>query len=189
MNIFLVQTGQTRWEADGRIESPTGAPLTESGVQTGNLTACELSAEEVRAIYAGDGEAEQQTAQLIVEQLKVKLNLRVELRDIDFGLWQGLTREDVKRRQPKLYRQWVESPASTPPPGGETATEAAERLGVALGAIEKKHKDTPVAIVARPMIIAILRCLLTRQSLDELPANIDPTFTWQHFQAEDAAPA
>ena len=186
MNILLVQTGQTTWEADQRIESPTGAPLTEAGLQTANLAACELSAEDIQAVYAGDAEAEEQTARLIVGQVKVKLHLRAELRDIDFGLWQGLTREELRHRHPKLYKQWIDSPASVCPPGGETVSDAAQRLGEVLQAIAKKHRAAPVVIVARPMIIALLRCLLTGQSLDELSANVDPAFTWQHFEVAGA---
>jgi phosphoserine phosphatase len=189
MNIYLVQTGQTTWEADRRVEPPTGSPLTEAGLQAANLAACELSAEDVQAIYAGDAEAEEQTARLIVEHVKAKVHLRPELRDVDFGLWQGLTHDDLKRRHPKVYKQWQDSPASVCPPGGETISDVASRLAEALRTIDKKHKGEPVAIVARPMVVAMLRCLLTGASLDELPANIDPTFTWQHFEAEGDAVA
>ncbi len=185
MNIYLVQTGQTTWDAEERIESPNGAPLTESGTQAANLAACELSAEDAQAVYAGDAEAEAQTAKIITDQLKVKLYLRPELRDLNFGLWQGLTHEDVKRRQSKLYKQWAESPAAVCPPGGEMVSEAVDRLKEALLAIEKKHKGAPVAIVARPMIIGILRCLLTGESLDELSTNIEQTFTWRSYEVED----
>lgn len=185
MNVYLIQTGETTWDADERVESPNGAPLTDSGAQTATLTACELSAEDVQAVYAGDAEAEEQTARLIAEQLKVKLFLRPELRDMNFGLWQGLTHDEIKRRRPKLYKQWLESPAGACPPGGETVAEATERLKHALQAIEKKHKGAPVAIVARPMIIGVLRCLLTHERLDELSANIERTFTWRRFEVED----
>ena len=42
--IFVVQTGQTIWEAQDRIESVPGAPLTEVGASDVERAAGELAA-------------------------------------------------------------------------------------------------------------------------------------------------
>jgi len=160
VNIYVIQTGRTEWEAAERIESANGSPLTPEGERTAGCVATELTAEGIRAVYAAEADAEQQTAKIIAKALRAKVHRSAGLRDLDFGLWQGLTHAEIRRRQPKLYRLWTESPGEVVPPGGEPTAEAADRLTGALKAIAKKQKGAPAAVVVRPMIAEILRRIL-----------------------------
>jgi len=180
--IHVVQTGQTTWEADKRFESPNGSPLTDVGIRTVQTIACELVTEEIVAIYAGDAEAEQQTADILTQELGLKVQFRPDLRDLNYGLWQGLTVDEIKRRQPKLYKQWTESPATACPPGGEAPFDASQRLRAALKAVIKRRKNASIALVARPTIVGVLRCLLTETDLDALWTLVDTGFTWTSFE-------
>ena len=185
--LCLVQTGQTTWEMDGRIESPNGSPLTEVGLKVAQVIACELVTEEIGVIYASDAEAEQQTAKTLAKELGVKIITDPDLRDMDYGLWQGLTIDEIKRRQPKLYKQWREQPAGACPPGGERPEDARRRLAKAVKAIVKRQKRKYVAVVARPLVIGLLRCLLTQTDLSKLWQVVDPTFTWCSCDMDDTA--
>jgi len=184
--LFVVQTGQTIWEVQDRIESVPGAPLTEAGAETaervaGELAACGLP---IRAIYACDGESERQTATLVAQALGMKIRTEPELRELDYGLWQGLTRDELKRRQPKMYRQWAESPSSVRPPGGETLEEAQERLKAAIKSIFKRHKDYAAVLVLRPVAVGLLRCLLTHDPVEQIWSHVDNEFTWGSYEMD-----
>ena len=129
VTLYVVQTGQTTWEAEQRIESATGAPLSETGLRAAEAIGQDLSGREIATIFACDAEAERQTAEIVAAALGAKLRREKGLRELDFGLWHGLTVEEVRRRHPSLWRQWEESPASVRPPGGETLDEACDRTG------------------------------------------------------------
>jgi broad specificity phosphatase PhoE len=187
--LILIQTGQTTWEADQRIESPNGSPLTEAGIETARTMAEQLADEGLSALYACNAEPERQTADVLAKALKVKVVGKAELCDLDYGLWQGLTTAEIKRRQPKLYKQWLESPETACPPGGELPTDAQERLIAAIKAITRRRKDGAIGVVARPLVIALLRCVLSHIDLAELQEQLDPSLTWVTYELDaDALP-
>jgi len=184
--VFLVQTGETIWEAQDRIESVAGAPLTEDGTRDVERAAQELAScqTDIRVVYACDGESERQTAELIAKALNAKVRLEPELRELDYGLWQGLTKEEFKRRQPRLYRQWAEAPASIRPPGGETLDEAQARLKTVVKEILKRHREDAALVVLRPVAVGLLQCLLTNDPVERIWRHVDGEFTWESYEMD-----
>ena len=183
--VYVIQTGQTTWQAESRVESPAGSPLTEEGVQAVQDTARELAHHPIKGVYACTfGEADRQTAELISPILHAKVHNRRQLHELDFGLWQGLTVEEIKRRQPRAYRQWSKSPGSTRPPEGETLAEAHARLKGALKEITKRRKDGSVLVVLRPVLAVLLKCLAEDGSLDELWEQMDEGFRWACYDVD-----
>ncbi len=63
---------------------------------------------------------------LIGAALKLKPKTLERLQNLDHGLWQGMLIEEVKRKQPKVYKQWQEQPENVCPPEGEMLAAAAE---------------------------------------------------------------
>lgn len=170
--VYLVQTGQTVWEVQGRADSTGGEPLTDRGRREIAGIGGDLAGERIKAVYAGCGEAETETAKLIGDRLGVKPQVRKALRELDYGLWQGLTTEEIRRRQPKVYRQWANAPDSVRPPGGETIAEAQKRLKAELRRIVKRHKGGAAVVVCRPVALGVLKCTLTDTPLEELWRNV-----------------
>ncbi len=181
MNLLLVQAGQSTWERDGRFEAPTGAPLTEEGFKHAMRVTDELRAHDAHTIYASDADAEQQTAKVIGHHLHLRMHTEPALNELDFGLWQGLLIEDVRLRQPRIFRQWIDDPNSTCPPGGETLQNAQERLCDALSTIMKRSRRLPSVVVLRPIALGLIRCHLTETPLTDLWDLVDRDFRWQGF--------
>ncbi len=182
--LFIIRTGETTWEKDQRVESSSGAPLSEQGVKQVKAAARDLQRHEIRAVYAGTGEAEIETARLLGKSLKLKVKKRAGLREIDYGLWQGLTLKEIKHRQPKVYRQWQDDPASAKPPGGETLEQAADRLKLALRDILKRHKDEAILLTLRPVALGLALCLLKRDSISSLWKNVSQPMVWASYEAD-----
>lgn len=187
MQLYAVQTGETIWEVQQRLDSLAGVPLSESGRQMAQRVAKELVPHEPTAIYASSGEAEQETAKLLAKQLGVRIRTEPRLDEIDFGLWQGLSMSEIKHRQPKLHKQWLEGPSGVRPPGGESLQEVQDRLCQAVREIGKKSKskkDVPV-IVLRPVALGALRCRLENANLDDLWSHVGRDFTWRSYDVSD----
>ena len=185
MNLLLVQAGESTWEQEGRIEAPSGAPLTEDGFKHATRIAEQLRGRGARTIYASDADAEQQTAKVVAHQLKLRMHTDPLLNDLDFGLWQGLLIEDIRQRQPKLFKQWLESPADTCPPGGEPLQDAQARLLGSLRLLMRHTRRLPMVVVLRPLAMGLVRCHLDDAPLDNLWSVVDRAFT---FAAYDAKP-
>jgi len=180
-----MQTGRTTWEEQSRVESGAGSPLTEQGAMAVQDAAKELPANEITAVYAcTSGEAERQTAELLAKALRLKVRDNKRLRDLDYGLWQGLTMEEIKRRQPRVFRQWTKAPGSVRPPKGETLTEAQDRLRDALKKILKRQKNGSALLVLRPVALGLVKCLTRNEAVDALWQHVDMSFRWSSFEMD-----
>lgn len=69
------------------------------------------------------------------------------LREIDFGLWDGMAFDAVAQRDPDLSRAFWERPGDIAAPGGESWDRAATRVSAAIDAALAAH-DGPLIIVA-----------------------------------------
>ena len=73
-----------------------------------------------------------QTAEILAKALGIKLKKLDRLQNLNQGLWQGMLVEDVRHKQPKVYRQWQEQPENVCPPEGEMLSEADDRVRTAI---------------------------------------------------------
>jgi probable phosphoglycerate mutase len=162
LTILLVRSGLTEYDCQGRIQGTLDVPLSGEGRQQATSTADELAARgtTIDALYAGPCLGAQQTAEVLAQKLKLKPKTLKTLHNLDQGLWQGMLFEEVKSKQPKVFRQWQERPDTVCPPEGETVREATDRLKAAIAKLTKKHKSGTIALVLSQPLASVLRCML-----------------------------
>jgi probable phosphoglycerate mutase len=163
LTILLVRAGHTEFDAQGRIFGTLDVPLSDQGRQQAEDAAERLVsyADPIDAIYAGPGRSAQETAAILSGRLAQKPKAVEDLRNINQGLWQGMLYNDVKSKQPKVFRQWQEAPETVCPPEGESVAEARERLAAAVAKLAKRHKHqgTLVLVVPSPAALVLERHL------------------------------
>jgi len=168
LKILLIRTGSTEYECQGRIQGTLDVPLSEDGRQEAEQLVESLRDQSIDLLCHAPCRATQQTAELLVEQLGLKAKKIDNLHNLDHGLWQGMLIDDVKVKQPKVYRQWQEQPETVCPPDGETLQQARERLQQTLAKLVKKHKEGTVAILVPEPLTSLLRCMLTHETIGGL---------------------
>jgi broad specificity phosphatase PhoE len=104
---------------------------------------------------------------------------------LDFGLWQGLTMDEIKHRQPKLHKQWLESPSGVRPPGGETLEETQQRICRTVREILKKSKAPSPVIVLRPVALGVLQCHLESIPLDAIWQREAKDLAWKRYEVPE----
>ena len=82
---------------------------------------------------------------MLAEALEAKVKRLSNMQNLDHGLWQGMLVEEVRLKQPKVYRQWQEQPDCICPPEGEMLSEARGRVQAAMSKILKKHRSGTIA--------------------------------------------
>lgn len=180
--MYIVRTGETTWDREDRADSLVGVPLTDYGRETIQRVGLELAPHEPSVIIASGGEAELQTAKILGTQLGLKVKTHTGLSEFDFGLWQGLTTEEIKHRKPRLYKQWLEKPSGIRPPNGEILAEAQKRIWEAVCEILKKNKKNTPVVVLKPVVLALLRCQLKDIPLDDVWNFTPLNFTWESYE-------
>jgi broad specificity phosphatase PhoE len=89
--LLLVRHGETDWNADGRLQGQTDRPLTDFGRRQARELADELANEELAAVYSSDLSRARETAEIVAERLGLPVVLDPDLREKDWGSWEGLT--------------------------------------------------------------------------------------------------
>jgi probable phosphoglycerate mutase len=157
LQFLLVRAGSTEFDEQGRIQGSLNVPLSDVGEKQAEQAAHELHDFEIKMIYSGPSQAAVQTAEHLSHHGSVKVKVDSRLQNIDFGLWHGKEIEEIRHNQPKLYRQWKESPEMICPPDGETVDEARIRFRGLLHKIIRKHKTGNIALVALEPMASIIR--------------------------------
>jgi len=121
--LLLVRHGETDWNADGRLQGQTDRPLSDFGRRQARRLADELADEELEAIYSSDLSRARETAEIVAERLGLPVALDPDLREKDWGTWEGLT---------AVERDRVEF-------AGESTEEHQERILRALRRIAERH--------------------------------------------------
>jgi len=89
--LLLVRHGETDWNAEGRLQGQTDRPLSDYGRRQAKQLAEELEGEELEAIYSSDLARARETAEIVGRKLGLPTVLDPDLREKDWGNWEGLT--------------------------------------------------------------------------------------------------
>src|SRR4051812_280451 len=121
MLLYLARHAQTASSAVDSFNGRGELPLTDHGREQARKLGQRLAGVRFAALYRSPLGRTAETAALIV--LSIPAEVLPGLTEIDYGRWEGLSPEQARALDPKLYEAWVADPASVAPPGGETAAQ------------------------------------------------------------------
>lgn len=179
MEVILVLPGSTEYARQGRVQGSLDIPLSEQGESEVVDLAKQLVDRNIEGIYYSNCARARQTAETLRDQLNVKCKRLDKMENLDHGLWQGMLTEEIRRKQPKVYRQWQDQPDTICPPEGETIINARGRVGGALKRLAKKHKSGTIAIVVPEPLASLVRECATHCELGDLWQAEQSHGTWE----------
>ncbi|MBL7202461.1 MAG: alpha-ribazole phosphatase [Anaerolineae bacterium] len=159
IRLLLVRHGTTAWNRKGRYQGQSDVPLDETGMQQALALRSRLAREEIGAIYASDLQRAWQTASAIAAPHSLAVRPEPRLREIDFGIWDGLTYSEIERRYPEVLAAWEADPLNTAPHRGESLGQVSARVRVALDDIARVHEGRTVVLVAHGGSLQVVLCL------------------------------
>ncbi len=84
---------------------------------------------------------------------RTRLPHATDLREFNFGDWDGLTFDQVAARDPDLSRAYWETPGDITPPNGESWNAAASRITPFVQDMNTRHPDRHIIAVAHIGVI------------------------------------
>ncbi len=168
VQIVLIRPGSTDYDLQGRIQGTLDIPLNDKGKEQAAATVACLNGHTLTALYSSAGQSAEQTAEIIGAALKLKPKTLERLENLNHGLWQGMLIDDVKRKQPKVYKQWQEHPENVCPPEGEMLSEVTERVDAVLEKLLRKHRFGTVGLVAAEPLASVIRYRLRGGEVGDL---------------------
>jgi probable phosphoglycerate mutase len=179
LQIILVRPGATDYDQQRRVQGRLDVPLSEQGSLEVARIIDELHDQKIDLIYAPACEPALQTAQTIASALGVKLKKLDRMQNLDQGLWQGVLIDEVRIKQPKVYRQWQEHPETVCPPEGEMLSQAEERVRTAMAKLLKRHKEGTIGLVVPEPLASIVRHHLNQTELGDLWKAVEEHGHWE----------
>lgn len=93
------------------------------------------------------------TADVLAHPTRPRLPHHPDLRELNFGIWDGMHFTEVAKRDPVLSRSYWEQPGDITAPGGESWNQAAERAHSVVDAMNAAHPQAHIIAVAHFGII------------------------------------
>ena len=185
--MILIRPGSTDFDSQGRIQGNLDVPLNSKGTAEVADLARELSNHSVDVIYAAKCEPSAGTAETLGNTLGVKVKRLENLHNVDHGLWQGMCVEEVRRKQPWVFKASRETPECFCPPHGETMQSAQERVAASVNKLIRKFSSpgsngdltATVAVVAPAPVLHLIHTMLTDEptvdfwETDDKPAPLE----------------
>lgn len=161
--ILLVRPGATEIDEQGRIVGTLDVPLSELGTRQAAELADNTVEFDIKAIFSSPSAAAKQTAEIIGQKHSLKIKVKDALVNIDMGLWQGKSIEELRATQPKVARQWEEHPETVCPPDGESFEDVVPRVQKFLRKLQKKHQTGMIVIVVADPLAKVIAAQLSSQ--------------------------
>jgi len=145
--LILVRHAEQADDARGRCYGSLDVGLSPAGIRH----AQRLAALECDAVYSSPRIRAIDTAKAIT----IDVRIDDDLRELDFGEFEGRTYDEIAASEPELYRAWMERPTTVTFPGGESFALLKERALAALARIRAAH-DCAVVVTHGGVIRAAL---------------------------------
>jgi broad specificity phosphatase PhoE len=146
--LLLTRHGHVEGIHPERFRGRANLPLTEGGVAEARALARRIAGHwKPAAIYTSPLQRCVVTGRLVAEACSITPAALDGLMDIDYGVWQLRTHDEVKAENPKAYRAWRETPHLTRFPRGESLQDVAARTADVLRLMIERHPDATVVLV------------------------------------------
>lgn len=166
--VYLIRHGQTVWNKEMKYQGHSDTDLTEEGVFQAQQVATRIASEKIAAVYASDLSRAYITAEAIANKHSLPVLRVPALREINFGVWEGLTYTAINEKWSDDMRALYTTPDELVIPGGETFRELKERAGSAMDNLVKSHPDETIAVVSHGGTIRTILCAVLNIHLNHV---------------------
>ncbi len=127
--VLLIRHGAVAGDAAHRFIGHTDLPMSAQGEAQIRRLAPRLGDRMTPDVfYCSDLVRSRRTAELLAGGRAIPLRIQPELREINLGAWEGLSRRDVAEQQPVEYERRGRDIENFRPPGGESFADLAMRV-------------------------------------------------------------
>lgn len=163
IKLILIRHGESDGNAQRKFSGFQDVNLTEKGIWQAKRLARRLEGMQVDAFYCSDLKRARHTAEIIFGDRGEDIVVSSNLREINFGTWEGLTFEEIKLKEGAKFTSWMENPdEKSIIPQGESLAILNERVMTEVNRILEEHKneekDKTIAIVCHGGAIRIILC-------------------------------
>ena len=157
--LILARHGETVWNVEKIYRGRTDVNLDKVGIKQAELLGKYLSNWELAAIYSSPLSRATDTANIIARYQKIGVQIAEGLVDFDYGEWQSLPEQEVKKLYPALLNEWHNNPHKVRMPAGESLEDVRRRAIEVVNDVFSKYQGS-VVLVSHRVVNKVLICSL-----------------------------
>lgn len=135
-------------------------PLSQRGREQSHKLWDYLRDKQITAIYVSRYQRTGQTIEHVAKQLRITPVMDERLNEIDIGVIDPLSNEEVQEKYPEFWKAYKERTADFRFPGGETGEEACRRIAEFLEEKRQAHPGENIVFVTHEGLIRQLMCYI-----------------------------
>lgn len=168
--LWLARHAQTVWNVEARLQGHLDSPLTQLGVRQAEALARALAKRDLKEIHCSPARRVLATVRPVLEvHPRVPLIEDQDLREIHLGPWEGLTKDEIRRRWPKeLEAFWYRPAEFRPVGGGEDYYQLLERVKRWWGQVASRWEGGERLVVSHGVTLQVLLLHLEGADLPDL---------------------
>ncbi|WKZ32426.1 MAG: histidine phosphatase family protein [Thermodesulfobacteriota bacterium] len=146
--LYLIRHGQVVNHHEYRYNGHFDIDITPTGVDQMRRVSEFLATEPIKAVYSSDLQRAVKGARIIGKALGIEPVMVHDLRELNLGRWEGLTREEAIARYPEEADFSFKDLATSKVKEGESLVELRARVVPALATLLDRHRHESVCVVA-----------------------------------------
>ncbi len=165
--ITLVRHGETAGQSSIRYHGANDVPLSSSGEEQMHRVGRALAEKKFDRVFSSALQRTREAARII--RADPPALVVAEFNEINFGRWEGMTKEEIAESDPELYTRWRAAPTRFSFPEGDDRSRFGERIVAGLSRILAEHPSGEwLMVLHRGVIATALDHLLGPASSDSL---------------------
>jgi len=156
-NIFIARHGETDYNKNKLLQGRgINAPLNSNGLKQAEMLGDYLSSYPLDCIISSSLQRSFQTAEYLAGRLKVEIQRKEELDEMDFGNFEGLFYSEVNHELLFFQNEWAEGKTDLKLPEGESPLDVYKRVSACMESIIWNNRHTYYAFILHGRLIRII---------------------------------
>lgn len=176
LKLYIVRHGETEWNVIKRFQGQLNTPLTEKGMEKLRKTGKKLENVLFDEVYTSELGRTVASAEIILNENngyknnKLELQKLAELNEVYFGVWQGLTYEEVFLKYPEEGNNYFYNVKNYKAENveAEKLEDALERFLKGINKILNIHKSGNILVVTHGTVFEMFMNYVANNSIFDI---------------------
>ena len=176
LKLYIVRHGETEWNVIKRFQGQLNTPLTEKGIKKLKETGKKLENVLFDEVYTSELGRTVASAEIILNEnrgyrnKKRELKKLAELNEVYFGVWQGLTYEEVFLKYPEEANNYFYNVKNYKAENveAENLKDALERFLKGINKILDSHKSGNILVVTHGTVLEMFMNYVANNSIYDI---------------------
>ena len=176
LKLYIVRHGETEWNVIKRFQGQLNTPLTEKGMEKLRETGKKLENVLFDEVYTSELGRTVASAEIILNEnrgyrnKKMELKKLAELNEVYFGVWQGLTYEEVFLKYPEEANNYFYNVKNYKAENveAENLKDALERFLKGINKILDSHESGNILVVTHGTVLEMFMNYVANDSIFDI---------------------